>query len=191
MLVAFNKPYGVLSQFNPNPGEPDQRTLAEFDLPDKVAPVGRLDMDSEGLLLLTDEPRIVDRLLHPRFRHKRRYLVQVEGEPGQGDLEKIRRGGLTIRGHRTLPCRARKLPKPPLLPPRDPPVRQRRVIPDSWLLLELREGKNRQIRRMTAAIGYPTLRLVRVSIGKYSLATLPQATWLELDEIDRQKLFSD
>lgn len=191
MLVAFHKPYGVLSQFNPNPGEPDQRTLVGFNLPDTVAPLGRLDMDSEGLLLLTDEPRIVDRLLHPRFRHNRRYLVQVEGDPKQVDLEKIRRGGLSIRGYRTLPCRARKLSQPPLLPPRDPPIRERRTIPDSWLLLELQEGKNRQVRRMTAAIGYPTLRLVRVGIGKYPLVSLPPGAWVELDEAGRQQVFSE
>lgn len=181
VLVAFHKPYGVLSQFNPNPDEPAQRTLAGFGLPDGVSPIGRLDQDSEGLLLLTDDTSIVHRLLHPRFRHRRRYLVQVEGIPDESALDRLRRGGLEIRGHRTLPCRARLLKGEPDLPPRDPPIRERQNIPAPWLSLELREGKNRQVRRMTAAVDHPTLRLVRVGIGRLPLGELAPGEWRILD----------
>ena len=189
MLVAFHKPFGVLSQFNPNPDEPEQRTLAEFDLPKEVFPLGRLDMDSEGLLLLTDENDIVHQLLHPKFRHRRRYLVQVEGLPDDPSLEKLRRGGVDIRGYRTLPCRAKLLKGEPDLPPRNPPIRERADIPASWLMLELREGKNRQARRMTAAVGYPALRLVRIGIGRLPLDDLAPGKWRELTGEERQMVF--
>ena len=190
MLIALHKPYGVLSQFNSNPDEPEQRTLAGLDLPPEVFPLGRLDMDSEGLLLLTDEPELVDRLLHPRHRHRRRYLVQVEGTPDDPALERLRRGGLDIRGHRTLPCRARLLRSEPDLPPRDPPIRERREIPAPWLMMELREGKNRQVRRMTAKVGHPTLRLVRVGIGALPLGDLAPGTSRELDAEERRAVFA-
>ncbi|MEM0897527.1 MAG: pseudouridine synthase [Verrucomicrobiota bacterium] len=189
MLLAFHKPYGVLSQFNQNPDEPEQRTLAEFDLPKEVFPLGRLDMDSEGLLLLTDENEIVHRLLHPKFKHRRRYLVQVEGAPGESDLERLRRGGLEIKGYKTLPCRAKVHQGEPTLPPRHPPIRERADIPATWLTLELREGKNRQVRRMTAAIGYPTLRLVRVGVGRFPLGDLPPGKWTILSHEERDLLF--
>lgn len=190
VLLALNKPFGVLSQFNQNPEQPDQRTLVELALPGTVFPIGRLDMDSEGLLLLTDEPDIVDLLLHPRHRHRRRYLVQVEGIPDDEALQRLRRGGLEIKGYRTLPCRARLHGVAPALPPRDPPIRERKEIPTSWLLLELREGKNRQVRRMTAKIGYPTLRLVRVGIGAFPLGDLAPGSWRTLDEEDRKAVFA-
>lgn len=190
MLVAFNKPYGVLSQFNQNPDEPEQRTMKGFGLPDEVFPLGRLDLDSEGLILLTDERDIVDLLLHPRHKHRRRYTVQVEGEPDDVALEKLRKGGLEIRGYRTLPCRAKLLKAEPDLPPRDPPIRVRAVIPDRWLVLELREGKNRQVRRMTAKVGHPTLRLVRTGIGALPLGDLAPGEWRKLTDEERAAVFA-
>ena len=165
MLIAFNKPYGVLSQFNSNPGDIGQRTLKEFDFPPKVLPLGRLDMDSEGLLLFTDEKALENKLLHPRFQHRRRYLTLVEGVPDEAAMSELRSGKLVIKGHRCLPCRAKILKQAPDIPDRDPPVRVRKQIIDTWLRLELREGKNRQVRRMTAAVGHSTLRLVRVRVG--------------------------
>ena len=147
-------------------------------------------MDSEGLLLLTDERSIVDRLLHPRHRHRRRYLVQVEGTPSPEAVELLRRGGLSIKGYQTLPCRARLLAEPPPLPPRDPPIRERRNIPTAWLMLELREGKNRQVRRMTAKVGHPTLRLLRVGIGSLPLGDLAPGSWRALTEEDRLAVLS-
>ena len=190
VLIAFHKPYGVLSQFNENPDEPDQRTLAEFSFPEEVFPIGRLDMDSEGLLLLTDENDIVHQLLHPRFRHRRRYTVQVEGIPNEEALQTLRSGGLEIRGYKTLPCRAKLLRGEPDLPPRDPPIRERKNIPTAWITLELREGKNRQVRRMTAAVGHPTLRLVRTGIGRLPLGTMAQGEIRELDEKERKQVLS-
>jgi len=190
VLLALHKPYGILSQFNQNPDEPDQRTLRELDLPDQVFPVGRLDMDSEGLLLLTDENAVVDRLLHPRHRHRRRYHVQVEGIPEAAALERLRQGGLEIKGYRTLPCRARLLKTAPAVPPRDPPVRVRRELPTSWLMLELREGKNRQVRRMTAKVGHPTLRLIRVGIGTLPLGDLAPGSWYCLDGATRRAVLA-
>ena len=187
MLVALHKPYGVLSQFNPNPGEGEQRTLRELGLPPKVVPLGRLDMDSEGLLLLTDDRKLEHQLLHPKFKHRRRYLVLVEGVPGAGDLDRLRQGGLEIKGHRCLPCRARVLKaKPDWVEERDPPVRVRQNIIDTWLRLELREGKNRQLRRMTAAVGFPTLRLLREGIGALPLGDLPRGEWRILTPEEEQ-----
>jgi len=191
MLVAFNKPYGILSQFNPNPGEPEQGTLKNFDLPGKVVPLGRLDMDSEGLLLFTDEKSLEHKLLHPRFQHRRRYLVLVEGEPVASDLDQLRSGGIIIKGHRCMPCRARAIKQQPdFVWERDPPVRVRQKIIDTWLRLELREGKNRQVRRMTAAIGFPTLRLIREGIGTFPLGDLQPGEWKELDEDERNAVFA-
>ncbi len=190
MLLAFHKPYGVLSQFNANPGEEDQRTLSEFSFPHGCLPVGRLDMDSEGLLLLTDEKALEDRLLNPRFKHRRRYLVLVEGQPDEAALETLRSGTLVIKGHRCLPCRAKALKQAPPLPPRDPPVRVRQTIIDTWLRLELREGKNRQVRRMTAAVGYPTLRLLREGIGAFPLGDLAPGEWRELSAVERDAVFA-
>ncbi len=174
MLVAFNKPYGVLSQFTPEPGS-KWGTLAAFALPPRVYPLGRLDADSEGLLLLSDEAGLNARLLDPRHAHPREYWAQVERVPDASALQRLTRGGLALGGHRTLPCHARLLDVPPPFPPRDPPVRYRKTVPDAWLALELTEGKNRQVRRMTAAIGHPTLRLVRVRIGALSLSDLTLA----------------
>jgi 23S rRNA pseudouridine2457 synthase len=186
MLIALHKPYGVLSQFTPD--QPGQRTLAEFGLPKEVFPIGRLDQDSEGLLLIGNERDWVNRLLEPRHGHPRTYHVQIEGLPDQEAISRLARGGLDIKGHRTLPCQARRLDPPPLFPPRDPPVRFRKSVPDCWIEMVLTEGKNRQVRRMTAAVGHPTLRLVRVAIGRLTLDTLEPGIWRELSDSDRRAL---
>ncbi|MDE1171651.1 MAG: pseudouridine synthase [Verrucomicrobium sp.] len=169
MVLAFHKPYGVLSQFTPD-GSPN-RTLAEFGFPKGVYPLGRLDSDSEGLLLLSDEPGLNNRLLDPARGHRRTYWAQVERLPDAAALEKLSRG-VTIQDYRTRPCHAWLLDPQPAIPPRDPPVRFRKNVPDCWIGLELVEGKNRQVRRMTAAIGHPTLRLLRVEIEGIALTNL-------------------
>ncbi len=186
MLIAFHKPYGVLSQFTPD--HPGQRTLAEFGFPKDVFPIGRLDQDSEGLLLLGNERALVSRLLDPVHGHPRTYQVQIEGLPDPAAIQRLAAGGLDLKGHRTLPCRACLLDPPPARLPRDPPVRYRKSIPDCWLELTLTEGKNRQVRRMTAAVGFPTLRLIRVAIGKLALGGLDPGSWKELDSADRKAL---
>ncbi|MCW1883327.1 pseudouridine synthase [Luteolibacter flavescens] len=185
MLVAFHKPYGVLSQFTPD--QPGQRTLAEFGFPKGIFPIGRLDQDSEGLILLGNEPRLVERFLDPRHGHPRTYHVQVEGDPDEAVMRKLAAGGIDLKGHRTLPCQARLLPDPGY-PPRDPPVRFRKSVPDRWIELVLTEGKNRQVRRMTAAVGFPTLRLIRAKIGRLPLTSVEHGTWRELTPDDRQLL---
>jgi len=193
MLIAFHKPHGVISQFTSD-GSPN-RTLAGFGFPKNVYPIGRLDADSEGLLLLSDEPAWNERLLHPRHAHEREYWAQVEKIPTPEALKKLERG-VTIQGRKTLPGRAWILePQPkemgralrarrgamgtsrPTIPPRNPPIRFRKNVPDCWIGLELIEGKNRQVRRMTAAIGHPTLRLLRVRIGNFWLSDLASGTW--------------
>lgn len=177
MLIAFNKPYGVLSQFTSD-GSPN-RPLAEFGFPKNVYAIGRLDADSEGLLLLSDEARWNDRLLNPRHAHEREYWAQVERIPAPESLDKMQRG-LVIQGHKTLPMRAWLLEPQPEMAPRVPPIRVRKSVPDCWIGLQLVEGKNRQVRRMTAAIGHPTLRLLRVRIGNYWLGDLPPGKWRTL-----------
>lgn len=166
-LILFNKPYGVISQFS---GEAHEQTLAAFINKPGFYPAGRLDKNSEGLLLLTNEGRVQHRLSHPKFRKIKHYWVQVEGAPSDKDLEPIRKG-LTIKDISFLPAVATLIPEPPLWP-RNPPIRNRKNIPTSWLEIKLTEGKNHQIRKMTAAIGYPTLRLVRYKIGNWSLGVL-------------------
>ncbi len=188
VLIALHKPYGVLSQFAPEPGS-KWRTLAEFSLPPGVYPLGRLDADSEGLLLLSDEPGLNTRLLDPRHAHRREYWAQVEGVPLPASLARLEQGGIEIDDYRTLPCRARLLDPAPDLLPRDPPIRVRKSVPDRWLALELTEGKNRQVRRMTAAIGHPTLRLIRVRIGEYHLGQLAPGTWRDLTAAERAQIF--
>jgi len=182
VLLAFNKPFGVLSQFTPD-GSPN-RTLAEFSFPKNVYPIGRLDADSEGLLLLTDEAGLNTCLLHPRNAHEREYWAQVERIPTPEALAELTRG-VAIQGRRTLPCRAWLLEPQPSIPTRNPPVRYRKNVPDCWIGLELVEGKNRQVRRMTAAIGHPTLRLLRVRIGQFTLGDLPAGRWHELSLQER------
>jgi 23S rRNA pseudouridine2457 synthase len=159
-----------LSQFTCEPNS-DKRTLAEFNFPPRVYPLGRLDYDSEGLLLLSDDGSMNKVLLDPANAHKRTYLVQVENVPTEDSLEKLEKG-IILQGEKTLPCRAKLLNEEPDLPPRDVPIRFRKNIPTAWLKLTIAEGKNRQVRRMTAAIGYPTLRLVRVAIGNLTLEEL-------------------
>lgn len=182
MLLAFHKPYGVLSQFTPD-SSPNQ-PLSAFGFPPKVYPIGRLDADSEGLLLPSDEPELNQRLLHPRRAHLRRYWAQVERVPSSGALEELQ-CGLSIQGRTTLPARAWTLEPQPDVPPRTPPIRFRKTVPTCWIALELTEGKNRQVRRMTAAIGHPTLRLIRVKIGEFSLGLLPQGKWKQLTALER------
>lgn len=184
VLIALNKPYGVLSQFTSD-GSPN-RTLSEFDFPPRVYPIGRLDSDSEGLLLLSDEPELNERLLHPRHGHKRIYWAQVERVPDAAALAKLARGP-TVQGRKTLPCRAWLLDPQPEVAPRDPPIRFRTNVATAWIGLELTEGKNRQVRRMTAAIGHPTLRLIRVQIGTYTLpGDLGPGMWRELTARERK-----
>jgi 23S rRNA pseudouridine2457 synthase len=174
VLIAFNKPFGVLSQFTDD--DSPNRTLTEFNFPKNVYPIGRLDADSEGLLLLGDEPAWNERLLHPRHAHEREYWAQVEHIPAPESLKKLERG-VSIQGRKTLPCRAWILEPQPVISPRNPPIRFRKSVPDCWIGLELIEGKNRQVRRMTATIGHPTLRLMRVRIGNFWLGDLPAGQW--------------
>ena len=177
MLIAFHKPHGVLSQFTPD--RSPNRPLAEFGFPPRVYPIGRLDADSEGLLLLSDEAELNQRLLHPKQAHEREYWVQVERIPNAEALAQLQ-AGVTVQGRKTLPCRVRMLDPQPEFPARTPPIRFRKSVPDCWLSMELIEGKNRQVRRMTAAVGHPTLRLVRVRIGKFLLGNLAPGKWEEL-----------
>jgi 23S rRNA pseudouridine2457 synthase len=169
MLIALNKPYGVLCQFTDAQG---RNTLATFVHEPGVYAAGRLDRDSEGLLLLTDDGALAHRLTDPRHKQPKTYLAQVEGEPDDRALEALRRG-IGLNDGRTLPAVAERVAEPDWLWPRDPPIRERRNIPTTWLRLTLREGRNRQVRRMTAAVGFPTLRLIRVRIGDYDLDDLP------------------
>lgn len=188
MLLALHKPYGVLSQFTPEPGS-RWRTLADFKLPPATYALGRLDADSEGLLLLADEPGLNSRLLDPEAGHRREYWVQVEGVPGPAALRELA-GGVKIGGLTTRPATVRRLDPPPALPPRVPPIRVRKTVPDTWLALELTEGKNRQVRRMTAAVGHPTLRLVRVRIGQFQPIDLAPGEWRELTAAERAAVFA-
>jgi len=188
VLIAFNKPYGVLSQFTSD-GSPN-RTLADFGFPKSVYPIGRLDADSEGLLLLSDEPDLNQRLLHPRHAHEREYWVQVERIPSSESLRKLEAGPV-IQGRKTRRCRAWLLDPQPELPSRDPPIRFRKTVPTRWLGLELLEGKNRQVRRMTASIGHPTLRLIRVRIGHFTLADVTAGKWWLPTEAQRKLLLEE
>ena len=201
MLIAFHKPYGVLSQFTGD-GSPN-RPLAEFGFPKNAYPIGRLDADSEGLLLLSDEAKWNEKLLHPRHAHEREYWAQVEKIPARESLDKLEKG-ILIQGRKTLPCRAWMLEPQPMVgssrcddrtaqraaPTRVPPIRFRKSVPDCWIGLELIEGKNRQVRRMTAAIGHPTLRLLRVRIGHFWLGDLPPGQWRILSVKDVQAVLS-
>jgi 23S rRNA pseudouridine2457 synthase len=182
MLLAFHKPFGVISRFTPD-GSPN-RTLADFKFPKGVYPIGRLDADSEGLLLLSDEAALNQKLLHPKHGHERIYWVQVENVPAPDSLRRLERG-VTIQGRKTLPGRAWLLNPQPEVPPRTPPIRFRKSIPTAWIGLELVEGRNRQVRRMTAAIGHPTLRLLRMRIGRFELGNLAPGTWRTLSAAER------
>lgn len=177
VLILFNKPYGVLCQFSPEPNGPPRPTLADHIRRPGVYPAGRLDHDSEGLVLLTDDGRLQARIADPRFKLAKTYLVQVEGDPDDAALEPLRRG-LPLKDGPTLPAEVRRIDTPALWT-RDPPVRFRKSVPDCWLELTIREGRNRQVRRMTAAAGFPTLRLVRWQIGEWSLEGLAPGEWRE------------
>jgi 23S rRNA pseudouridine2457 synthase len=174
VLIAFHKPWGVLSQFTPDGSR--HRNLAAFHLPAGVYPIGRLDADSEGLLLLSDETHWNADLLAPERGHARIYWAQVEGVPTSSALGHLARG-VAVRGCQTRPCRAWLLNPQPDLPARQPPIRFRKSVPDRWIALEVTEGRNRQVRRMTAAVGHPTLRLIRIAIGGLQLGTMPPGTW--------------
>ncbi|MDY6921796.1 MAG: pseudouridine synthase [Pseudomonadota bacterium] len=167
-VVVFNKPFKVLSQFSPHEGK---TTLAEFIPIAGIYPAGRLDFDSEGLLLLTGNGPLQQRLTHPRHKLPKTYWAQVEGEISEAALQPLR-DGIKLKDGLTLPAQAERMAEPPGLWPRDPPIRHRANIPTSWLALTLHEGRNRQVRRMTAAVGYPTLRLIRWSVGPWTIADL-------------------
>ena len=171
MVILLNKPYGVLCQFTDR-SDPPRRTLAQFIDTPNVYPAGRLDFDSEGLLVLTDEAAVSHRLTDPKHKLAKTYLVQVEGTPEESALQKLR-AGVVLNDGPTLPADARALDAAPAwLWPRDPPVRFRKTVPDAWIELTIYEGRNRQVRRMTAAVGLPTLRLIRVRTGPYALGDL-------------------
>jgi 23S rRNA pseudouridine2457 synthase len=177
LILAFHKPYGVLSQFTPDGSA--NRPLAEFGFPKGVYPLGRLDADSEGLLLLSDEARWNERLLSPANHVEKTYHVLVERLPDESALRQLC-DGVVLDGKATLPAGARVFDPQPEFPPRDPPVRFRKNVQDFWIELRLREGRNRQVRRMTAAVGHPTLRLVRMAIGGVRLGSLVCGSWREL-----------
>jgi len=187
----FYKPFNVLSQFSE---EGDKKTLAHYfpHVAKNIYPVGRLDYDSEGLLLLTNDKALTHQLLDPSFKHKRTYYVQVEGTITTEAIEKLQRGvTISIDGKKytTQKAWAEMLTEEPLLPDRDPPIRFRKNVPDSWLSLTLTEGKNRQVRRMTAAVGFPTLRLVRYSIGSINIEGMQPGSYRKLEHRDKQLLF--
>jgi len=211
-FILFYKPYNVLSQFsagetaalrpatdrhhhgdsNAKLGDTDasdRLTLKNFIPIPGVYPVGRLDRDSEGLMLLTNDGRVQHRLSHPRFAHSRTYWVQVERIPGTDAIQQLQHG-VVIKGYQTLPCRVERLPDDIALPPRDPPIRWRKSVPTAWLSITLTEGKNRQVRRMTAAVGHPTLRLVRVALGPLALGDLRPGQWRDATPWERQQILA-
>jgi len=182
--LKFNKPYDVLTQFTDETG---RVTLKDYIQIPHVYPVGRLDRDSEGLLLLTDDGRLAHRLTDPRFEHPKTYLVQVERIPEASALESLRRG-VDLKDGRTRPAKAELLSEIPTLPDRPVPIRFRKNVPTAWLRLVIREGRNRQVRRMTAAVGHPTLRLVRIAVGPILLGDLEPGEWRELTLKERDAL---
>jgi 23S rRNA pseudouridine2457 synthase len=179
VLIVFNKPYGVLCQFTDR-SVPSRSTLAGFGLPSAVYAAGRLDLDSEGLLLLTDDGALAHQLTDPRHKQPKTYWAQVEGRPDAAQLAALS-GGVLLKDGPTLPAQARSLDSPSLWP-RDPPIRFRKSVADAWIELIIREGRNRQVRRMTATVGLPTLRLIRVAVGGHVLGDLRPGQWLALEE---------
>lgn len=182
-VILLNKPYGVICQFSPSP---PHQSLADYVPVPKVYPAGRLDTDSEGLVLLTDDGPLQHLIAHPRFKQAKTYWVQVEGIPSPQQISQLQQG-VDLGDFVTQPAQARQIAEPTLWP-RQPPVRFRKNIPTSWLEIILKEGKNRQVRRMTAKVGLPTLRLVRVAIGELQLADLPLGAWRELSDSEKQAL---
>lgn len=178
-IVLFNKPFGVLTQFSTSDGRP---TLKDYIPLSDIYPAGRLDRDSEGLLVLTDDGRLQQHISDPFFKQPKVYWAQVEGVPDAAALNLLSVGP-DLGTFKAQPCHVRLIPEPEGLWPRTPPIRYRRAIPTSWLEIELREGKNRQVRRMTAKVGFPTLRLIRWAIGSWTLAGLAPGTWVELDRV--------
>ncbi len=175
--IIFNKPYDVLSQFTPEDGA---RSLAEFGLPKDVYAAGRLDKDSEGLLLLTDDGPLIEKLLNPKNEKPKTYWALVERVPTDEELQRLRDGGIQIDDYKTRPCQVKILDPQPEVPPRDPPVRVRKTVQDVWIEIRIVEGKNRQVRRMTASIGHPTLRLIRMKIANLDLSGLSPGEWMEI-----------
>ena len=184
-IIRFWKPYGVLTQFTDSQGRP---TLADYISIPNVYAAGRLDMDSEGLLLLTDSVRLKTRLTDPKFEHPRTYLAQVERIPDEAALQRLREG-LELGDGWTRPAIVEQLTKPPNLPERSVPIRYRKNVPDCWIKLTLTEGRNRQVRRMTAAVGHPTLRLVRWAIGPITLEGLQPGEWKTLSKDEENRLW--
>lgn len=178
--ILFHKPYGVLSQFTPEAGS---LSLAQFELPKDIYPAGRLDKDSEGLLLLTDDGPLIERLLNPRNEKPKTYWALVERIPTEEELNRLRKG-LKIEDYQTRPCEVKILEPAPVIPPRNPPVRTRKSVTDVWIELIIVEGKNRQVRKMTAAIGHPTLRLIRKKIAHLELGELQPGEWKEISKSD-------
>jgi 23S rRNA pseudouridine2457 synthase len=176
VLIAFNKPFGVACKFGP---EPDRKTLADYIDLRSVYPAGRLDTDSEGVLLLTDDGPLQARIAEPKYKLAKVYWAQVEGSPSQTALDQLRKG-VDLADFVTQPADANLIPEPQELWPRDPPIRYRAKIPTAWIALTIREGKNRQVRRMTAKVGFPTLRLIRAAIGQVSIEGLAPGTWREI-----------
>ncbi|WP_246198862.1 pseudouridine synthase [Sodalinema gerasimenkoae] len=187
--ILFYKPYDVLCQFTDNSATP-RATLKDYIPIPGVYSVGRLDRDSEGLLLLTNDGPLKHRLTDPKFAKPRTYWVQVERTPDEAALEALRRG-VMIRGYTTRPAQVQRLPNPPDLPPRDPPIRYRKTVPTDWLEITLTEGRNRQVRRMTAAVGFPTLRLIRVRSLRLTLEGLQPGQWRELTPLEIQQVRED
>ncbi len=185
MLILFNKPYGVLSQFS---GQENDRTLADYITVPAVYPAGRLDKDSEGLLLLTDQGWLQDLISHPRNKFPKTYWSQVEGTPTPDALQALQTGVLLKDGP-TKPGSALLIPEPHIWP-REPPVRFRKSVPTSWISLTIREGRNRQVRRMTAAVGLPTLRLIRSTVGPWQLQDLQPGEYHRLDDLDKAKILA-
>lgn len=177
-LLLFNKPFGVLSQFTDRGSPTERATLSDFIAVKGVYPAGRLDRDSEGLMLLTDDGRLQARIAEPRFKLPKTYLVQVEGDPDDAALAPLR-SGVRLKDGMTLPAEAKRIDAPDLWP-RVPPIRERKSVPDCWLSITIREGRNRQVRRMTAAVGLPTLRLVRWSVGDWTLEGIAPGAFVEI-----------
>ena len=176
-LIALNKPFDVLSQFTDRGSEgSSRRTLSDFVDIKGVYPAGRLDRESEGLLLLTDDGKLQAQISHPRFKLPKTYVAQVEGVPDEAALDALRKG-VVLKDGRTKPAKVQRVEEPAWLWPRTPPIRVRKSVPDSWIELTITEGRNRQVRRMTAAVGHPTLRLIRWAIGPYSISNIPSGQW--------------